>query len=317
MNENVVITVLAAVILFLICGLVGVIIYCTRREKKFAGSMEDMLEDAVSGRFQVQHLDESRMSVIENTMWRYLCDHERKVSRMTKEREQMQEQISDISHQAVIPISNIMLYSQLLEEWTEAQNPEDRQNIRDALTAIGEQAETLDFLIESLVKLSRLETGIIRVNVRKQPLQAVLDAIRNQFQAIAARKEIRLEVTDTGEMAAFDLKWTIEAVANIVDNAIKYTPRGGNVAVRVQSYPSLVRMDIADNGPGIPEAEQAEVFLRFYRSETVSDSPGVGIGLYLAREIMRAQNGYIKLSSKIDEGSTFSLFFMKEEMSQK
>ena len=283
MNENVVITVLAAVILFLICGLVGVIIYCTRREKKFAGSMEDMLEDAVSGRFQEQHLDESRMSVIENTMWRYLCDHERKVSRMTKEREQMQEQISDISHQAVIPISNIMLYSQLLEEWTEAQNPEDRQNIRDALTAIGEQAETLDFLIESLVKLSRLETGIIRVNVRKQPLQAVLDAIRNQFQAIAARKEIRLEVTDTGEMAAFDLKWTIEAVANIVDNAIKYTPRGGNVAVRVQSYPSLVRMDIADIGPGIPEAEQAEVFLRFYRSETVSDSPGVGIGLYLAR----------------------------------
>ena len=236
---------------------------------------------------------------------------------MTKEREQMQEQISDISHQAVIPISNIMLYSQLLEEWTETQNPEDRQNIRDALTAIGEQAETLDFLIESLVKLSRLETGIIRVNVRKQPLQAVLDAIRNQFQAIAARKEIRLEVTDTGEMAAFDLKWTIEAVANIVDNAIKYTPRCGNVTVRVQSYPSLVRIDIADNGPGIPEAEQAKVFLRFYRSETVSDSPGVGIGLYLAREVMRAQNGYIKLSSKIDEGSTFSLFFMKEEMSQK
>ena len=317
MNENVVITVLAAVILFLICGLAGVIIYFTRREKKFAGSMEDMLEDAVSGRFQEQHLDESRMSVIENNMLRYLCDHERKISRMTKEREQMQEQISDISHQAVIPISNIMLYSQLLEEWTETQNPEDRQNIRDALTAIGEQAETLDFLIESLVKLSRLETGIIRVNVRKQPLQAVLDAIRNQFQAIAARKEIRLEVTDTGEMAAFDLKWTIEAVANIVDNAIKYTPRGGNVAVRVQSYPSLVRMDIADNGPGIPEAEQAKVFLRFYRSETVSDSPGVGIGLYLAREVMRAQNGYIKLSSKIDEGSTFSLFFMKEEMSQK
>ena len=194
---------------------------------------------------------------------------------------------------------------------------EDRQNIRDALTAIGEQAETLDFLIESLVKLSRLETGIIRVNVRKQPLQAVLDAVRNQFQAIAAQKEIQLEVTDTGEMAAFDLKWTIEAVANIVDNAIKYTPRGGNVTVRVQSYPSLVRIDIADNGPGIPEAEQAKVFLRFYRSETVSDSPGVGIGLYLAREVMRAQNGYIKLSSKIDEGSTFSLFFMKEEMSQK
>ena len=317
MNEEIVIAVLAVIVLFLLCALAGAIFYFTRREKKFAGSMEDMLEDAVSGRFQEQHLDESRMSVIENNMWRYLCDHERKVSRMTKEREQMQEQISDISHQAVIPISNIVLYSQLLEEWTKMRNPEDRQNIRDALNAIEEQAEMLNFLMESLAKLSRLETGIVRVNVRKQPLQAVLDAVRNQFQAIAARKEIRFEADDTDEQAAFDRKWTIEAVSNIVDNAIKYTPVGGHVTVRVQSYPSLVRMDISDNGPGIPEEEQAKVFLRFYRSETVSDSPGVGIGLYLARKVMRAQNGYIKLSSKIDEGSTFSLFFMKEEMSQK
>ena len=310
------IAMLAALCLLMFGGLAGTIIYFIRREKKFAGRMQDMLEDAISGKFQEKHLDESRLSLLENTMWRYLCDQERRISRLTKQGEQMQEQVSDISHQAVIPISNIMLYSQLLEEWTKAQNPEDRQNIRDALSAIGEQAETLDFLIESLVKLSRLETGIIRVYVRKQPLQTVLDAIRNQFQAIAARKEIRFEVTDTGEMAAFDQKWTIEAVANIIDNAIKYTPRGGNVTVRVQSYPSLVRMDISDNGPGIAEAEQAKVFLRFYRSEKVSDSPGVGIGLYLAREVMRAQNGYIKLSSKVNEGSTFSLFFMREEMSQ-
>ena len=310
------IAMLAALCLLMFGGLAGTIIYFIRREKKFAGRMQDMLEDAISGRFQEKHLDESRLSLLENTMWRYLCDQERRISRLTKQGEQMQEQVSDISHQAVIPISNIMLYSQLLEEWTKAQNPEDRQNIRDALSAIGEQAETLDFLIESLVKLSRLETGIIRVYVRKQPLQTVLDAIRNQFQAIAARKEIRFEVTDTGEMAAFDQKWTIEAVANIIDNAIKYTPRGGNVTVRVQSYPSLVRMDISDNGPGIAEEEQAKVFLRFYRSEKVSDSPGVGIGLYLAREVMRAQNGYIKLSSKVNEGSTFSLFFMREEMSQ-
>lgn len=317
MNEEIVIAVLAVIVLFLLCALAGAILYFTRREKRFAGNMEDMLEDAVSGEFQEKRLDESRMSVIESAMWRYLCDHERKVSRLAKEREQMQEQISDISHQAVIPISNIVLYSQLLEEWTKMRNPEDRQNIRDALNAIEEQAETLNFLMESLVKLSRLETGIIRVHARRQPLQTVLEAVRNQFQAIAARKEIRFEAADTDEQAAFDRKWTIEAVANIVDNAIKYTPRGGRVTVRVQSYPSLVRMDISDNGPGIPEEEQANVFLRFYRSETVSDSPGVGIGLYLAREVMRAQNGYIKLSSKMDEGSTFSLFFMKEEMSQK
>lgn len=121
---------------------------------------------------------------------------------------------------------------------------------------------------------------------------------------------------DTDENAAFDKKWTMEAAANIIDNAMKYTPYGGSVTIRVFSYASLVRVDVADNGIGIPEAEQANVFLRFYRSKMVSDRPGVGIGLYLAREIMKAQNGYIKLSSKAGEGSTFSMFFLKEEISQ-
>lgn len=86
--------------------------------------------------------------------------------------------------------------------------------------------------------------------------------------------------------------------------------------MRVRSYSSLIRLDITDTGIGISEAEQANVFLRFYRSRTVSDRPGVGIGLYLAREVMKAQNGYIRISSEEGAGSTFSIFFMREEISQ-
>ncbi len=317
MDEKMWIIVLAVLALVLFCICVCMMIYFIEREKRFAGRIQSMLDDAISGKFQEEHLDESRISVIENNMWRYLCDHEVAVRALAKQQEQMQTQISDISHQAVIPISNIVLYSQLLEEWAEGQNLEDKQEIKSELASIREQAETLDFLIESLVKLSRLEMGIIHVNIRRQPLQAVLDAVKNQFQVTAARKEIQFQVPDTDETAAFDIKWTIEAVANIIDNAMKYTPYGGSVIIRVLSYSSLVRIDIADTGIGIPEAEQANVFSRFYRSKAVSDRPGVGIGLYLAREVMKAQNGYIKLSSKVGEGSTFSMFFMKEEISQK
>ncbi len=304
---------LAALAVFMFCICVLMIIYFMKREKRFAGRIQSMLDGAISGKFQEEHLDESRISVIENNMWRYLCDHEVAVRTLAKEQEQMQEQISDVSHQAVIPISNIVLYSQLLEEWIEGKDLAEKQEIRDEIAAIREQAETLDFLIEALVKLSRLETGIINVNVKRQPLQPVLDAVKNQFQVIAVQKEIQFEVPDTVETAAFDIKWTIEAVANIIDNAVKYTPYGGSVMIRVLSYSSLVRIDVVDTGIGISEAEQANVFSRFYRSKTVSDRPGVGIGLYLAREVMKAQNGYIKLSSKEGEGSIFSLFFMKEE----
>jgi len=316
MDKEVWIILLAALDIVLFCTCICIAIYFMKREKRFAGRIQSMLDDAVSGKFQEKHLDESRISVIENNMWRYLCDHEMAVRTLVKEQEQMQEQISDVSHQAVIPIANIVLYSQLLQEWAEGQELEEQQEIRDEIAAIREQAETLDFFIESLVKLSRLETGMIHVNVKRQPLQPVLDAVKKQFQAIAAQKEIQFEVPDTDENAAFDKKWTMEAAANIIDNAMKYTPYGGSVTIRVFSYASLVRVDVADNGIGIPEAEQANVFLRFYRSKMVSDRPGVGIGLYLAREIMRAQNGYIKLSSKAGEGSTFSMFFLKEEISQ-
>ncbi len=316
MDEKIWIIVLAALAIVMACFCVCVIIYFMKREKGFYRKIQGMLDDAISGRFQEKHLDESRISVIENNFWRYLCDHEVAVRALAKEQGQMQTQISDISHQAVIPISNIVLYSQLLEEWTEGKDLDAKQEISDAIAAIREQAETLDFLIEALVKLSRLESGMINVNVKRQPLQSVLDAVKNQFQAIAAKKEIQFEVPDTDETAVFDMKWTIEAVANIVDNAMKYTPYGGVVTIRVLPYSSLARMDVADTGIGIPEAEQANVFLRFYRSKTLSDRPGVGIGLYLAREVMKAQNGYIKLSSRVGEGSTFSVFFMKEEISQ-
>lgn len=190
MDKEVWIILLAALGIVLFCTCICIAIYFMKREKRFAGRIQSMLDDAVSGKFQEKHLDESRISVIENNMWRYLCDHEMAVRSLVKEQEQMQEQISDVSHQAVIPIANIVLYSQLLQEWAEGQELEEKQEIRDEIAAIREQAETLDFFIESLVKLSRLETGMIHVNVKRQPLQPVLDAVKKQFQAIAAQKEI-------------------------------------------------------------------------------------------------------------------------------
>lgn len=302
---------LAALVVLLLAANVCLVIYFIKRERRLAGQIQKMLDDAIAGKIQAGRLDESRISVIENSMWRYLCDHEAAMNASAKAKEQMQAQISDISHQAVIPIANIILYAQLLEEWVSDCEMDEKDELRSEIEAIQEQARALDFQIESLVKISRLEAGIINTTAEKQPLQPVLDAVKNQFQAMASQKEIQLEIGNSDESAVLDRKWTIEAVANIVDNALKYTPCGGRVTVSVTPYPSFVRLDVTDNGIGIPEEEQAKVFSRFYRSKRVSDRPGVGIGLYLAREVMKAQGGYIKLSSKINEGSTFSLFFVK------
>ena len=93
-----------------------------------------------------------------------------------------------------------------------------------------------------------------------------------------------------------------------MDNAIKYTPDGGNVRVKAEEYSFFVRIDITDNGIGIEKEEIPKIFGRFYRSLSVADQPGVGIGLFLAREIIQAQKGYIKVASETGKGSTFSVF---------
>lgn len=304
------------VVLCLVFISIGIAIQGIKRERKLSEHIQKMLDDAIAGKFQEKHLRETRISAIENSMWRYLCDREVQDKRMREEKQQIQKQITDISHQAVIPIANIILYSQLLEERLSLLQVEEGQEVANEITVIKEQAEALDFLIEALGKLSRLESGIINMDLKKHSLQPILTAIKNQFQIKAEQKDILLKIEMTNEMAVFDAKWTIEALSNIVDNAIKYTACGGQVTVRVEPLSSLIRVVIKDTGIGIAEEEQANVFGRFYRSKTVSYKSGVGIGLYLAREVMKAQNGYIKLFSKVGEGSIFSLYFMKQEISQ-
>ncbi|MEG1062068.1 MAG: HAMP domain-containing sensor histidine kinase, partial [Oscillospiraceae bacterium] len=143
-------------------------------------------------------------------------------------------------------------------------------------------------------------------------LQPLLDELLAQSGAKAAQKSIALHGTSTTESACFDAKWTGEALQNIVDNAIKYTPSGGEISMSVTAYSLFCRIDVADTGIGISEDETAKIFTRFYRSPTVQCEEGVGIGLYLAREIISGEGGYIKVASKRGSGSVFSVFLPRE-----
>ena len=319
------------VVLFLLCLLLAcaALIY-RKREKKLKISILEMLEEASSGLFQEKRFDETSVSEVENRMWNYLENRQTAMERIERDRQRMQSQISDIAHQAVLPVSNIVLYTQLLEEnlsngftGTKINEIENVQltkaevsEINSEITAIRDEIGTLDFLIQSLVKLSRMENGIINLNAEKQQIKPMLDLVKQQFAIKAKNKGIDFLIEDTEEIAVFDCKWTLEAVANIVDNAVKYTQEGGKISIHTEVLPSLVRIDITDTGIGIREEEQGAVFSRFYRSAEMSNSRGVGIGLYIAREVMRAQNGYIRLRSEYGNGSTFSLYFLKDEMSQ-
>ena len=168
--------------------------------------------------------------------------------------------------------------------------------------------EKLCTLVDALVKTSRLEAGVLVLHPRTGPLASMLEDAAAQFIPKAAEKGITLTLVSTDIQAVFDPKWTAEAVCNLLDNAVKYTPAGGTVTVEVIPYQMFCRVNVTDSGPGIPEAERAKVFQRFYRSPAAYETEGVGIGLYLARQIAEGQGGYVKASSQPGRGSCFSLY---------
>lgn len=219
------------------------------------------------------------------------------------ERQELQMLISDISHQVKTPVSNLQMVTDTL--LTKPVSEEERM---DFLQGIRSQTDKLDFLFQALVKTSRLETGAIRLEKKDSSLFHTLAQAMSSIVYAAEKKEIAVSV-DCPEnlIISHDSKWTSEALFNLLDNAVKYTPPGGKISVSVVLWEMYVEVKVTDTGKGISESNQASIFRRFYREEEVHEQQGVGIGLYLAREIVTRQGGYIKVVSEPGHGSEFSI----------
>ena len=265
-----------------------------------------MLDRAIAGGFSEERFDETELSALEGRLARFLRGSA--AARRTVETEQaaVKTLIADISHQTRTPIANLLLYASLLSE--SELDPRQREQV-DALSA---QAEKLSFLIKALVKASRLEAGIVAPAPAVNPVGPLLENAVEQEAPAALAKQITITAEPFDGSAAFDPRWTGEALGNVVNNAVKYTPPGGRVSVSAQLLDSFCRIDVADTGPGVPESEQAAVFNRFYRGGATRAAEGLGLGLYLAREILARQGGYIRLSSRPGEGCVFSLYLPRD-----
>lgn len=277
-------------------------LYYGFRERRLLSRLSRMLDDAMAGRFTEQNFDETMLSALETRMAHFLEGQRTASGKLETERDKIKTLISDISHQTRTPVANMVLYTQLLGET--ALSDENRK-LLDALEA---QTNKLSFLIDSLVKLSRLESGIIQVKPAVQKIRPLLEEGRKQAEPVAEKKGIRLDFEETDARAVFDLKWTAEAFHNLLSNAVKYSPAGGTVWVRAESYQHFIRLEVRDEGIGIAEEEQAKIFARFYRSEDAVEEEGVGIGLYLARKIIHAQEGYIRVRSAKGKGASFYIY---------
>lgn len=288
--------------------LCAVLVLLERRStKKVMKTLDKMLDCAMDGSFTEHTFDESLLSAVESRFNQYLAASAVSARNLAAEKEKIKELLADISHQTKTPIANISLYAQLLEE----QNlPEESVACVSALRG---QTEKLSFLIAALLKLSRLETGVITLHPVSNKIAPMVEETVKQLAPKALQKKIQMTVNAPEAHAVFDCKWTVEVLCNLLDNAVKYTPSGGSIRISVEEYELFCRIDVADTGIGISEEEQAKVFSRFYRSPAVSEQDGAGIGLYLTRQILAAEGGYIKVASAPDRGSVFSVFLPRQD----
>lgn len=267
-----------------------------------------MLDASISGQFREEDYDESECSKLEVKWKRFLSASKLSKQKIEEERTNMQAFVTDISHQTKTPIANMLLYTQLLEE----QNLDEEST--NMVKEIARQSEKLEFLIQSLVKLSRLEAETIQLEPKEQEVLPLLEKICEQAKNKATQKNMTVFCINSKEesRAAFDKKWTAEALHNILDNAIKYAPMGSKVVLSIQKFTLFLCIEIKDEGPGILEEEIPRIFERFYRGRDVHDQEGIGIGLHLARRMIEGQGGYIKVLSKLGEGSRFQIYLPKE-----
>lgn len=285
--------------------LFGSYMYFRHRYILLVQSVCDTLDNIISGKNDINDMYlETLSSKIRSKLYAIIKMTNMSMEQAVTQKQEIQQIISDISHQLKTPVSNILMYSSTLEE-----NGLSDSEKHQFFQVLKEQTQKLEFLIQSLIKMSRLESHMLIMKREISPVFPVISKAVSSILPYADKKNLEIEVRcPQGLSLFFDPKWTEEAIFNVLDNAVKYTPANGRITVIAEERQFYTKIKITDTGIGIQPEHQCDIFKRFYRESKVHRKPGTGTGLYITREILEKQDGYITVSSVPEKGSSFSIF---------
>ena len=217
--------------------------------------------------------------------------------------------LSDITEAAAkTPIANITMYCDTVRQ---KELPEETRE--KCLEVLGRQVGKLEFLVQSLLKMSRLETHMISIHPERNSLRNTLYEVSESIRVKAEQKGLQIEVECPDDIYLYyDAKWTAEAIFNIVDNSVKYTAEGGKIRIHAEPMEIYTKIVIEDNGMGIAAEHVNDVCKRFFREGKANSTEGVGIGLYLTREIITKQDGYLKIQSREGAGTKVAVYILNK-----
>lgn len=266
--------------------------------------IDQMLEQVLNReKIEISDIQEGEISALASKVIRVQEKLEYEVNQAQKEKEQVKCLISNMSHQLKTPLSNVVMYRDLLELEPEA---EQRANFLERMKI---QLEKIDWILQSLFKMVKLEQGVIQFETEQSSLKETLLSALNSTYDKAEKKEICIITKPFKDcLLMHNRKWTAEVFSNILENAIKYSEKGSKIEIQVNSLELFTEIRFQDNGMGIKKEELTNIFQRFYRSKEAENKEGSGIGLYLSRMILEKEKGYMTVTSDYGKGSCFSVF---------
>ncbi len=288
----------------LIISIILIYLFFRYKYLKFSNKIVTSIDNFINEKYEEDNINKETLdSKIESKLYKLSEVVKGKNEKTNKAKVEIEQMVSDITHQVKTPISNIRMYSDTI-----INNNLSKEQENEFLNIISNQVDKLEFLMDSLTKMSRLETNMIVLNKESSKFMDCIEKAKEQVKPLAESKNIEIRITGENCIVQYDKKWTLEAICNLLENAIKYTNKNGKIIINLEKLETFLKIDIIDNGIGIDEENINNIFKRFFRERKVNNIEGVGIGLYLSKNIIESQNGYIKVKSKVDEGSTFSVF---------
>lgn len=250
--------------------------------------------------------DETLLSKIQMRLNRLADITEAAATQSEEQKQQVMSIVSNISHQLKTPIANVTMYCD-----TAMRRGISEETRQDCLKILEKQVKKLDSLIQSLLQMSRMENNIISLHPEKNNLKNTLYEIIESIRPMVRKKNLDIQLECPEDIIlSYDEKWTSEAIANIVDNSIKYTNPCGKIQIKVECLEIYTKIILQDTGMGISPQHINDVCKRFYREEKTRNEEGIGIGLYLTREIITKQNGYLKITSQEGKGTTVAVYLL-------
>lgn len=307
-HEKIIIQNIIVVIIIFIIVLIGVFIQGKKKKAKIDKIIEYIEEiNKKNYSLKIEDNTDDMFSKLRNELYKITIMLKEEAENAQKEKIGLARSLGDISHQIKTPLTSISI---MLDEIKENENM-DVETRKKFLFEISRQIEQINFLVISLLKLSKLDANAIEFENEKYDLVMLAkETIKNLENPLEIKEQKIVIEAKEKSLVTGDYKWTLEAITNIVKNCIEHTGMGKNIYIEIKNSELYIELNISDEGTGISEKDLKHIFERFYKGENSSEN-SFGIGLSLAKTILEKQNATIKCFSKLGEGTTFKIRFYR------